>query len=138
MNLYIFIIFVATVRVQKCTRGSACGRVFPNPAGLLAGLFSRNQHPHPRVPSLGATGTGPALGYILNLFWFCRFEKWAITQLLDCVLLCIRSDMAKHTLTRGFRLVGAVNALRSVWGWFSACIARAQVLMREKEMGSYS
>jgi len=40
------------VRVQKCTRGSTCGRVFSNPAGLPTGGFSSNPHPHPRVPSL--------------------------------------------------------------------------------------
>ena len=40
------------VRVQKCTRGSTCRRVFPNSAGLTAGRFLPNPHPHPRVPSL--------------------------------------------------------------------------------------
>ena len=40
------------VRVKKCTRRSDCGRVSPNPAGLPAGGFSPNPHPHPRVPSL--------------------------------------------------------------------------------------
>jgi len=38
------------VRVQKCTRGFARGRIFSNPAGLPAGGFSPN--PHPLVPSL--------------------------------------------------------------------------------------
>ena len=38
--------------MQKCTRGSGCGRVFSNSAGLPAGGFSPNPHPHPRVPSL--------------------------------------------------------------------------------------
>ena len=40
------------VRVQKCTRGSTCGRILPSPAGLPAGGFLPNPHPHPRVPSL--------------------------------------------------------------------------------------
>ena len=53
--VYFFIIFITTpvgarnplvqVRVQKCTRGSACERVFPNPADLPTGGFSPNPHP---------------------------------------------------------------------------------------------
>ena len=52
------------LRVQKCTRGSTCGRVFPSPAGLTAGGFLSNPHPHPRVPSLNfATKQGPCFDH---------------------------------------------------------------------------
>ena len=47
------------VRVQKCTRGSTCGRVFSNPADLPTGGFSSNPHPHPRVPSLAMISSAP-------------------------------------------------------------------------------
>ena len=55
MDLCIFIVYAVTpvgTRNPPETRGSACGRVFPNPVGLPAGGFLENPHPHPRVPSL--------------------------------------------------------------------------------------
>ena len=57
MKLSIFIVYLAKsagtrnppetrrvrVRVQKCTRGSTCGRVLPSPAGLPAGGFCQTR-----------------------------------------------------------------------------------------------
>ena len=51
------------MQTQKCTRGSACGRIFLNPADFPAVGFSLNLHPHLRVPSLPA---GPALAMPAN------------------------------------------------------------------------